>query len=129
MRISSDISCTSFTPGHKVHWIHHRRLTGFDDWVDVSVYVDSDLDLIQLILGDRQQLMWFHDLPTLALALAGSGGQAQWCSRYSTLMVPGGFAGPARSSFFYLATPERVHPCKRADTAAGVAGSGSGSGQ
>ena len=112
MSISSDISCTSFTPGHRVHWIHHRRLTGFDDWVDASVYVDSDLDLIHLVVDGQQHLMWFHNVPAVATALASAVDTPQWCGRYSTLMVPGGFGSEARSSFFYLARPERVLPCK-----------------
>ncbi|MBP3035213.1 hypothetical protein J2M53_02945 [Arthrobacter sp. zg-ZUI100] len=113
MSISSDARCISYTPGHNVHLIHGKRLAGFDDWVDAQAYADVELDLIQLVVDGEQRLMWFHDIPALALALAASGGQAQWCARYSSLLVPGGFTSEARRSFFYLATPERVHPCKR----------------
>ena len=113
MSISSDARCISFKPGHNVHLIHAKLLGGFDDWVDAQAYVDLDLDLVQLVVDGQQQLMWFHDLPALAQALAGSDGQAQWCARYSSLLVPGGFTSPARRSFFYLATPERVLPCNR----------------
>ena len=113
MSLSSGARCISFTPGHNVHLIHGKRLDGFDDWEDAQAYVDLDLDLIQLVVNGEQQLMWFHDLPALAHALAASDGQAQWCARYSSLLVPGGFNTPARRSFFYLATPERVHSCKR----------------
>ena len=111
--ISSDARCTSFKPGHNVHLIHAKLLAGFDDWVDAQAYVDLDLDLIQLVVDGQQQLMWFHDLPALAQALAGSDGQAQWCARHSSLLVPGGFVTAAKRSFFYLATPERVLPCNR----------------
>ncbi|MCC9195619.1 hypothetical protein QNO08_14815 [Arthrobacter sp. zg-Y820] len=121
MSVSSDTRCVSFTPGHNVHLIHGKKLAGFDDWVDARAYADVELDLIQLIVDGEQQLMWFHDIPALALALAHSGGEAQWCARYSSLLVPGGFDSPARRSFFYLATPERVHPCKRIAAGAGAA--------
>lgn len=111
--ISSGARCISYTPGHNVHLIHGKRLAVYDDWVDAQAYVDLDLDLIQLVVDGEQQLMWFHDLPSLAQALAHSNGQVQWCARYSSLLVLGGFDSPARRSFFYLATPERVHPCKQ----------------
>jgi hypothetical protein len=118
--ISSDTSCVSFIPGHNTPASRSGGPAGFDDWVDVQAYADIDLDLLQLVVDGRQQLMWFHDLAALALALAGSGGAAQWCARYSTLLVPGGFNSPARRSFFSLAAPEGVRPCQRVRAASGV---------
>ena len=109
---SSDPRCTAFYPGHKIHWIHGGRLMRYDDWIDVEVHADPELDLIYLVLGGRQQIMWHHDVPLVAEALAATQGQPQWCTRYSSLMVPGAYAGRNRSSFFYLATPERVIPCR-----------------
>lgn len=120
MSISSDTRCVSYWPGHNIHQIHAKRLVGFDEWVDAQAYVDVELGVIQLVVDGRQQLMWFHNLPALALALDGSGGQAQWCARYSSLMVPGGFDGPARRSFFYLAVPEKLRPCNRLSSASGT---------
>jgi hypothetical protein len=117
---SGDTRCVSFWPGHNIHQIHGKRLAGFDDWVDAQAYVDVELGVIQLVVDGRQQLMWFHDLPTLALALEGSGGAAQWCAQYSSLLVPGGFDGPARRSFFYLAAPEKLRPCNGISPAAGT---------
>mgnify|MGYP007008595126 FL=1 len=117
---SSDTRCVSFRPGHRIHQIHAKQLVGFDDWVDAQAYVDLDLGIVQLVVDGRQQLMWFHDLPALALALAGSGGSAQWCARYSSLLVPGGFDGPARRSFFYLATAEGLRPCSGFSSASGA---------
>ena len=125
MSTSSDTRCTAFWPGHNVHLIHAKRLAGFDDWVDAQAYVDLELGIVQLVVDGRQQLMWFHDLPTLALALAGSDGQVQWCERYTSLLVPGGFDGPARRSFFYLATPEKLRPCNRVGASAGAEAAGS----
>ncbi|MET4058810.1 hypothetical protein ABIB35_000335 [Arthrobacter sp. UYP6] len=117
MSISSDTKCASFFPGHNIHLIHAKRLVGFDDWVDAQAYVDVELGVIQLVVDGRQQLMWFHDMPALALALEGSGGAAQWCARYSSLLVPGGFDSPARRSFFYLAAPEKLRPCNPVNAA------------
>ena len=119
MSSSSDTQCVSFFPGHKIHWIHGRRLAGFDEWVDGQAYIDLELGVIQLVVNGEQQLMWCHDLPALALALAGSDNTVQWCGRYSSLLVPGGFNGPARRSFFSLATPERVRSCDRLSAASG----------
>ena len=118
MSISSDTQCVSFQPGHNAPLIPGKRSEAFNEWVDVQAYADTDLDLLHLVVDGRQQLMWFHDLPTLALALAGSGGLAQWCAQHSSLLVPGGFSGPARRSFFSLATPEGVRPCSPAGAAA-----------
>jgi len=84
----------------------------YDDWIDVEVHADPELDQICLVLDGRQQIMWHHDVPLLAEALAASPGTPQWCPRYSSLMVPGAFEGRNRSSFFYLATTERVFPCR-----------------
>ena len=120
MSASGDTRCVSFWPGHNIHQIHGKQLAGFDDWVDAQAYVDVEPGVIQLVVDGRQQLMWFHDLPTLALALDGSGGAAQWCARYSSLLVPGGFDGPARRSFFYLAAPEKLRPCNGFSPASGT---------
>ncbi|MBF4994045.1 hypothetical protein ITX31_07970 [Arthrobacter gandavensis] len=109
---SSDPRCTAFYPGHKIHWIHGGRLMRYDDWTDVEVHADPELDLICLVLDGRQQIMWHHDVPLVAEALGATQEQPQWCTRYSSLMVPGAYEGRNRSSFFYLATPERVVPCR-----------------
>lgn len=120
MSITSDSSCVSVIPGHNTPAGRSTGPAGFDDWVDVQAYADIDLDLLQLVVDGKQQLMWFHDLPALALALAGSGGQAQWCALHSSLLVPGGFNSPARRSFFSLATPEGARPCQRARAASAL---------
>ena len=109
--MSTHLRCHSYTPGHRVHWIHFRRMVEMDYWVDVEVHVDRDLELIHLIREGKQQLLWFHDVAALAAALEIAVDAPQWCPRYSTLMVPGGFQGPTGSSFFYLARLDRVHPC------------------
>lgn len=118
---SSDTQCASTVPGHKIQWTTGASSSAVESWVDAQVHVDADLDLIQLIVNGEQQLMWFHDLPTLALALSGTQGTPQWCAHYGALLVPGGFDGPAGRSFFSLATPERVRACEPVRTAAGVA--------
>ena len=107
-------SCSGFAPGHNVHWIHRRRLEAWDQWSDVEVAADPELDLIHLVIDGTQQLMWFHNVGAVAAALDAAVDTPQWCQRYSTLMVPGGFGSDARSSFFYLARPERVLPCNGA---------------
>ncbi|MCQ1985701.1 hypothetical protein [Arthrobacter sp. zg-Y844] len=104
-------NCSGFAPGHNIHWIHSRRLEGWEQWSDVEVTADPQLDLIYLVSEGTQHLMWFHNVPAVATALAAAVDTPQWCQRYSTLMVPGGFDSDARSSFFYLARPERVVPC------------------
>ncbi|MCC9176495.1 MULTISPECIES: hypothetical protein [unclassified Arthrobacter] len=108
---SSPSNCTGFAPGHNIHWIHGRRLQGWEHWADVDVTADPQLDLIYLVIDGQQQLMWFHNVGAVATALEAAVDTPQWCQRYSTLMVPGGFGSEARSSFFYLARPERVLPC------------------
>ena len=120
MSTSSDNRCVSFFPGHNIHLIQAKKLVGFDDWVDAQAYVDADLGVIQLVVDGQQQLMWFHDLTALAQALEVSGGAAQWCARYSSLLVPGGFNSPARRSFFYLATAEGMRACNRVSAASGA---------
>ena len=105
-------SCNGFAPGHNIHWIHGRRLQGWDQWADVEVTADPELDLIYVVCEGQQQLMWFHNVAAVATALEAAVDTPQWCQRYSTLMVPGGFGSDARSSFFYLARPEWVLPCK-----------------
>lgn len=107
-------NCSGFAPGHNIHWIHGRRLQGWEQWTDAEVSADPELDLIYLVSEGEQQLMWFHNVAAVATALAAAVDTPQWCQRYSTLMVPGGFGSDARSSFFYLARPERVLPCNGA---------------
>ena len=111
---SSIGNCSGFAPGHNIHWIHGRRLQGWEQWTDAEVTADPALDLIFVVSEGEQQLMWFHNVAAVATALEAAIDTPQWCRRYSTLMVPGGFGSDARSSFFYLARPELVLPCNGA---------------
>ncbi|MBD8044469.1 hypothetical protein H9638_11695 [Arthrobacter sp. Sa2BUA2] len=86
-------------------------LGGYDDWVDVEVHADPGLDVVALVIDGTQQLMWHQDTARVALALASAAGNPQWCALHSILLVPGGFNGPAGSSFFCLAATERAHRC------------------
>ena len=87
-------------------------LTGYDDWVDVEVHADPGLDVVALVVDGTQQLMWHQDTARVALALDSALDTAQWCSQRSMLLVPGGFGGPAGSSFFCLAATERLSACR-----------------
>jgi len=87
-------------------------LAEYDDWVEVEVHADPGLDVIALVIDGAQQLMWHQDTARVALALASAVDTAQWCPLHSTLLVPGGFDGPAGSSFFCLAAAERLALCQ-----------------
>lgn len=107
---SADL-CASFFPGHRIHPIHQRHLGDQLDWADVDVHIEADLGLVQLCHGDRLQLMWTHAGEQIVQAAADAGGSGQWCQRYTTLLLPGAYAGTARRSFFYLSPVGTARPC------------------
>ena len=74
----------------------------FDVWVDVELHVDAELGLIQFCLEGERVLGWSDDIDAIAAAAADSGGAAQWCEKYSKLLVPSSHKG-AGNRFFTVA--------------------------
>jgi hypothetical protein len=72
---------------------------GFDVWVDVELHVDTQLGLIQFCLEGERVLGWSDNIAAIAAAVADSVGTAQWCEKYSKLLVPSSRKG-AGNRFF-----------------------------
>jgi hypothetical protein len=81
---------------------------GFDVWVDVELHVDTQLGLIQFCLEGERVLGWSDNIAAIAAATADSAGTAQWCEKYSKLLVPSSRKG-AGNRFFTVTRMDPEH--------------------
>lgn len=102
-----DRHCTSYGPGHRVHFIHARKSWENGDSVDVLASVRRG-GMIRLESHDDVLECWHQDTRRLAAALRRTGGFARWSSRWHALAVP---IEPGRNSLFNLADPAAVEGC------------------
>lgn len=79
-----------------------------EQWIDVTVDVDVDRQVVRLIepLGEVQEYT-SRDIRALADSAMRNRGQAQWCAKYSQLLIPGVPRGTHGGPFHKL-TPARV---------------------
>ncbi|MGW0044176.1 hypothetical protein [Rhodococcus sp. NPDC003348] len=102
-----DHRCTSYGPGHQVHFIHARKSWEDERSIDVLAVVQSD-GLIRLEWPDEVVVRWHHDARRLAAALRRTGGFARWKSGWHALAVP---SGPGGNLLFNLAAPQQAAVC------------------
>lgn len=102
-----DHRCTSYRPGHQVHFIHARKSGEDDGSVDVLAVVRPD-GLIRLESTGDVVVRWHHDTRRLAAALRRTGGFARWRPRRHALSVP---TEPGHNHLFNLADPDDAADC------------------
>jgi hypothetical protein len=104
----SDNRCSSYGPGHQIHWIHfNHSMREPSVVIPVTASVDDD-GLVHIEGHDLSLVRWNHRPTLVRAALQGFGGRADWKPRWYLLAVPTeSFMGSARSVFSLAALDER----------------------
>jgi hypothetical protein len=101
----TDNRCSSYGPGHQIHWIHfNHSMREPSVVIPVTASVDDD-GLVHIEGDDLSLVRWNHRPALVRAALERFGGRADWKPRWYLLAVPTeAFMGSARS-VFSLAAP------------------------
>ena len=97
---ASNKRCTSYLPGHTVHWIHFKQsVQNPSEVLPVTARAD-DSGLVHVDGEDVSLVRWHHRPDLLWDALNAFGGTAVWKPRWHLLAVPTDAAmGSARTVF------------------------------
>jgi hypothetical protein len=108
----TDNRCSSYGPGHQIHWIHfNHSMREPSVVIPVTASVDDD-GLVHIEGDDLSLVRWNHRPALLRAALERFGAMADWKPRWYLLAVPTeAFMGSARS-VFSLAAPDERGDCR-----------------
>jgi len=100
--------CSTYHPGHQVHWIQAKQGLQDETRLPVGVHVEPDLGLVQFGALEDPLLYWAHNTARLAEALQGQDGDAIWSADFHLLAVPSGHG----NLLFNLTRLDEVRPCR-----------------
>jgi len=100
--------CSTYHPGHQVHWIQAKKGLQDETRLPVGVHVEPDLGLVQFGALEDPLLYWTHNTARLAEALQGQDGDAIWSADFHLLAVPSGHG----NLLFNLTRLDEVRPCR-----------------
>ncbi|NKX53012.1 hypothetical protein [Arthrobacter mobilis] len=99
--------CSTFRPGHQVHWIQAQKALRDESRLPVDVHVEPELGLVQFAAQGEPRLFWHHRAARLVEIFQGQDGEGIWSPEFRALSV----ASNHGSLVFNLAGLEQVRPC------------------
>lgn len=105
----ADPRCTSYHPGHQVHWIQYFKSVRSSLVIPVVPLVHGD-GLVRFDWDGTPLEHWNHDAALIDAALRRSAGIAQWKPQWHVLVVPTGAVSGA-GNVFNLAAPDQLTEC------------------
>jgi hypothetical protein len=100
--------CSSYAPGHQVHWIQMRKSLHEDIGLPIHIHIDQELAVVQFMFHDEPRLFWHHDTARIVTRLHGLEGEVEWRPRFHVLAIP----HDQGSALFNLARLDQVRPCR-----------------
>ena len=105
----ADRRCTSYRPGHQVHWIQYFKSARASLVIPV-VPVLGGGGLVRIEWDGSSLDHWHHDPALMNAALQRSGGVAGWKPQWHVLVVPTADV-PGAGNVFNLAAPDQRTAC------------------
>ncbi|MGE5697672.1 MAG: hypothetical protein ACM4D3_21280 [Candidatus Sericytochromatia bacterium] len=107
----TDKHCSSYGPGHQIHWIHFNHSMREPSTVIPVTAVVTDDGFVYIQGDGLSEVRWNHRPALVRAALERFGGMAEWKPRWRILAVPAeSFFGSAQT-VFNLAAPDDRREC------------------